>query len=682
MTLKFTSYILVGFLFITLSCSKNKLNDTIDSKNDSAGIYMQKARNQKKPYELQVLYTKKAVALLLLQENDSLNSDQLILMARNFNRLNSWDNLKSTSQKVLTRSIEKNDDYFVGQSYRWLGVYYENISKNDSAFFYYSKAEKIFKKLNNKFRLCDIYQDKALVQFYTSDFLSAESSLIRALKTVSKLDVPFEKIRIYISLGLNSFAQKDYNSSLKYYNKALLIIKGRNNGLFKNAEEVCLNNIAQNYIKCAKYDNARLLLERSLKINIDQNFIKYPSDYATSLDLLGKVKLMLKNNKGIDNLLLKASKIRDSLHIDQGRNINKLFLSEYYQATNQITKAQDCAHEAYSLSKSFRNASDMLECLKQLCKVDTKNALKYSEEYIRISDSMQQLERDTRNKFAKIAFETEEITSEKEEAIQQKRIFFAIAVLIFIIGALIVLLLMQRAKQKELRFLQEQQKTNEEIYQLIQNQQSNIDVARHIEKKRIAQDLHDGIMNRLSSTRLNLHILNEKATPEIIRKCLPFIAGIQDIEKEIRNVSHNLNKDALFNKVSFVVVVESFVAEQKEHFKGKCHLEIDPTINWEWLTSFQKINIFRILQEAFQNTNKHAQAQNIIISFLKSENQLLLEIFDDGVGFSLKQKKKGIGLQNIYSRAKQCNGNAEIKSDLGTGTTLTITIPFNPIYKK
>ena len=401
-------------------------------------------------------------------------------------------------------------------------------------------------------------------------------------------------------------------------------------------------------------------------------------NFTVILDNLAHAKLKIRDYKEIEELHFKASKIRDSLHIDQGQNLNKLFLSEYYQATNQIPKAQQFAHEAYTLSKSYRNAGDMLVCLKQLSKVDPQNALKYSQEYIRISDSLQQLERVTRNKFAKIAYETEEITTEKDQAIQQKQIFFGIAVLLFIIGTLVVLLLIQKAKQKELRFLHEQQKTNEEIYQLIQNQQSQIDEARHIEKKRIAQDLHDGIMNRLSSTRLNLHILNEKATPEIIRKCLPFIAGIQDIEKEIRNVSHDLNKDALFNKISFVAVVESLVAEQKEHFKGKCHVEIEPTINWEWLTSFQKINIFRILQEAFQNINKHAQAQNIIISILKSENQLLLEIFDDGVGFSLKQKKKGIGLQNIYSRAKQCNGKVEIKSELGAGTTLIIALPLNP----
>jgi signal transduction histidine kinase len=185
-------------------------------------------------------------------------------------------------------------------------------------------------------------------------------------------------------------------------------------------------------------------------------------------------------------------------------------------------------------------------------------------------------------------------------------------------------------------------------------------------------------MNRLSSTRLNLHILNENATPEIIKKCLPFIAGIQDIEKEIRNISHDLNKDAIFNKVSFVAVLETFIEEQKPFFAGKCHLEIERNINWEWLSTFQKIHIFRMLQEAFQNIVRHAHAKNIIISILKNENQLLLEIFDDGIGFSLKQKKKGIGLQNIFSRAKQCRGKAEINSEVGTGTTIRITIPLSP----
>ena len=363
------------------------------------------------------------------------------------------------------------------------------------------------------------------------------------------------------------------------------------------------------------------------------------------------------------------------MNIDFGRNSNALFLSKYYELTNQNIKAKQFAIEAYNLSKSYRNADDILLSIKQLSKVDAKNALKYSQDYIRISDSMQMLERVTRNKFAKIAYETEEITNEKEQAIKQKWIFFSIAVLLLLVGILLFIIMHQRTKQKEMRLLQDQQKANEEIYQLIQNQQTKIDEGRQIEKKRIAQDLHDGIMNRLASTRLNLHVIAEKPSLSNIKKCLPFIDGIQDIEKEIRNIAHDLNSNAFANKASFIAVVESFIKEQKSISSSKYHLEIDMSINWEQIEGYKKIHLFRILQEAIQNIEKHAQAKNVIVSILKTENQLLIEIFDDGNGFSLKRKKKGIGLQNIFSRAKCCNGKAEVKSKENEGTTVIVRIP-------
>ena len=86
----------------------------------------------------------------------------------------------------------------------------------------------------------------------------------------------------------------------------------------------------------------------------------------------------------------------------------------------------------------------MLKSLKQLSKVDPKNTLKYSQEYIRISDSMQLLERQTRNKFAKIAYETEEITKEKEEAVKRNWIISGIATgLLLILGLLFIIKIQQ-----------------------------------------------------------------------------------------------------------------------------------------------------------------------------------------------------------------------------------------------
>jgi signal transduction histidine kinase len=54
---------------------------------------------------------------------------------------------------------------------------------------------------------------------------------------------------------------------------------------------------------------------------------------------------------------------------------------------------------------------------------------------------------------------------------------------------------------------------------------------------------------------------------------------------------------------------------------------------------------------------------------------LLLQISDDGIGFNVNKKKKGIGLQNMLSRINECNGTFEIKSKKGEGTIIIVTVP-------
>lgn len=294
---------------------------------------------------------------------------------------------------------------------------------------------------------------------------------------------------------------------------------------------------------------------------------------------------------------------------------------------------------------------------------------------------MHQQERETRNKFAKIAYETEEITQEKDLAEKQKSIFLGIAITVTAFGLLLLVVITQRNRQKELVYTQEQQKAKEEIFQLIQTQQFKIDEGRQIEKKRIARDLHDGIMNKLASTRFNLDILNKKKDETTVQKCLPYIDGLQDIEKEIRNIAHDLNAEVFSEKDSFKRILMTFFEEQKNILKPKLHTEIDKTIKWESLESTVKINIYRILQEAFQNISKHANAENIFISITNKQDYLMLEIHDDGKGFSANNKTKGIGLQNIQARAKECRAIFHVDSDLDNGTTIIVSIPLNKTGK-
>lgn len=92
-----------------------------------------------------------------------------------------------------------------------------------------------------------------------------------------------------------------------------------------------------------------------------------------------------------------------------------------------------------------------------------------------------------------------------------------------------------------------------------------------------------------------------------------------------------------------------------------------------------KINLFRIIQESLQNINKYAKANSISIELKKQEDNLLLVISDNGIGFNSNLKRKGIGIQNMLSRTKECDGVFNIKSKKGEGTVITVTVPIEQI---
>jgi len=671
--LRFSHCFFICFIFAFFGCNKSKKAIILDDKKDSVAFYLRNAEDKKLSFENRKRFGNKALSILLKQPNDSLNRENIFRVSHNFFKINEKRSLKNAALIGYKKALEKNNLSHLALAERQLGLYYESMSQNDSAFYHYLKAENGYKQLSEIDHLCTIYVDKAQIQYYINDFLGSEQTLIKALKLSKKYNLIRQEFNMYIFIGINSNEFGDYNKANVYFYKAFDLQK-RNKAIINEVDlAACFNCIGYNFLKSNQFQKAIEVSRTTLKINNLR--LQSPEIYSRALDCYGYAMLKLKIHTNLPKLFNEANTLRSVNNIDNGKNYNRLFLSEYYAAIKDTAKALSFAKEAVSLSKSFRNSGDILVSLKQLSKVDPKNALQYTQEYIQISDSMQLLERQTRNKFAKIAYETEEVTQEKEAAVKKNWIISAIASGIILVLVLLLIIKMQRAKQKRLQLQQIQQKANEEIYNLLLDQQNKIDLGRNIEKKRVAQDLHDGIMNRLASTRLNLHNIAENPSFENIKKCLPFIDGIQSIEKEIRNIAHDLNKDVLSNKVSFVAIIESFIKEQEALSACKFHLEIDASIKWELIAGYKKIHLFRIIQESIQNIHKHAAAKSVIVSILKKEEALLLEIFDDGIGFSLNKKKKGIGLQNIFSRAKSCNGNAEIKSKEGIGTTIIIRLP-------
>ncbi|NBU82253.1 MAG: hypothetical protein EBS55_11460, partial [Flavobacteriaceae bacterium] len=353
-----------------------------------------------------------------------------------------------------------------------------------------------------------------------------------------------------------------------------------------------------------------------------------------------------------------------------------IYLSNYYDSIKDSLKAQLYADKAIKIAKKTNSPYYYLTALSNAGSVDHKKAPYYMDEYHKKSDSLRFVERKARNQYYKIQLETNEIFQDKANAIKQKWIVSTIAGVVVLIISLLLIITRQRYKQNKMQFKQAQLKANQEIYDLMFTQKTKEDSARQSEKKRIAIELHDGVLNRLASTRFNLNILSYQKDEETVNKCLIHIEEIYEIEKEIRNIAHDLNTEIFNTNNSFISFLNNFVVTQNQTTNLNYTLETDSNIDWSFISSGIKMNLYRIIQEACHNINKHAQATNVFISLVLDKNNICLSITDNGKGFDSNAKFEGIGLKNIKYRLKSLKGKLVINSNKNN-TSINISIPYN-----
>ncbi|MDQ7960233.1 tetratricopeptide repeat-containing sensor histidine kinase [Flavobacterium lindanitolerans] len=663
-------FFVIGLLL--LGCSKKKEKFSEKSISDTLATYLTLANEDTIPYEDRLSYNKKAFAILINGENDSLNRVNLFKVANRYYNMNNMEEYRKVSTILLEKSKSQNDTLSIGKAYYYLGDYYTNTSRKDSAYSYLTKAEKIYLKLNDKDNLATVYINIATVQGYENDFLGSELSAIKALNVLRDTQDKNKTYEVYNLLGIISNELKDYEKAHEYHTKALNLIDEYNlQTPYQRASS--LNNIGNVYQRQNKYSLAIDKFKAALR---DKNMIKEkPNLYAVLLDNLAYSKFKLSDYSELPGLFYKSLKIKDSLNSYIGIIYSKIHLSEFYAETKDTIQAQRFVKEALLLSRKRKDQRAVLASLKQLGAVDPKKASVYSEEYIKINDSLQNAERKARDKFARIQFETDEIIQQKDKLAEQNRNILFFFGLVVMIGILLFVIKNQRSKTKELMLKQAQQKANEDIYNLMLYQQNKIEEGRANEKVRIAQELHDGILGRLFGARLNLDSLNKRQDEEAITSRNNYLVELKNIEQDIREISHDLNREKHALNNNFIGIINSLIEQQETVSQAKVSFVVDMEIEWEKIENYIKINLYRILQEALLNINKYAQAENIRIEIIKQEKTLRLTVTDDGIGFSVSKKSKGIGLQNMLSRANACEATFDIKSKIGKGTTITVAFP-------
>ena len=662
---------------VFLGCTQKKTdNQLIQTSNDSLPVYFTLANDFNLSRQKRLEYIRKANDIVISHKNDSLNRVDLFKIANRYYNIGDWKEYSKTVNLVLNNSENAGDTISMAKAYGYLGDYYLRKSISDSAFLYYYKAEKIYATLNDNYQLARTIINKAELLFRVGDFIGSEKEVFKGLRIIKDDENEVANEINYDAnnmLGMVYNGMGEYENAISYHKKALEVLDKMQIIGISQTKAISYLNLGLVYVKLKNYKVASDYFLKGIEQQKMDN--QDPSVYALLLDNLGYSKFKLGENEGLPDLLYQSLKIRDSLKLNSEIPVNKIHLSEYYQSKNNQAKSLQFAKEALVLARKMNMPRETLLSLKQITAVDPQNASSYTKEYIRINEELQQYERKIGEKFSRIQYETDTIKGEYSDLETKNRNLVYFFSGLTILGLFLYIIKAQKTKNRELLYKQQQQKANEDIYNLMISQQNTIEANRVKEKKRVAQELHDGVLGRMFGVRMNLEGLNQFNDDLAVDQRNAYLSELKNIEQDIREISHDLNREKSELINNFVAIVDNLFEEQRKTFSCKLFSSIDSNIKWDLAVNSVKINLYRIIQESLQNINKYANATTVKVELKKQGNNIELTIVDDGVGFNVNLKKKGIGLQNMISRAKECNGEFHVKSKKGEGTTITVIIP-------
>ncbi|KPJ87404.1 MAG: hypothetical protein AMJ53_18220, partial [Gammaproteobacteria bacterium SG8_11] len=204
------------------------------------------------------------------------------------------------------------------------------------------------------------------------------------------------------------------------------------------------------------------------------------------------------------------------------------------------------------------------------------------------------------------------------------------------------------------------------------------------ERRRVSRELHDGINQLLVSVKYKIENFEDKfnQSPEQalsdIKKADIFL---DEAISEVRRVSHDLRPSVL-DDLGLVPAINNLVRRFSERNLIDVQLNgVDES--FDRLPTDVETAMYRIVQEALMNIEKHANASLVSININRTDSNITIRIEDNGEGFSMQnalrksESTRSMGLRNMRERIELLQGTFFIHSDVGKGTFLEVKAPLN-----
>lgn len=581
-----------------------------------------------------------------------------------------------------------------------IAIIYHDINP-DSVYHYADRAAHFGMLSNNVSIEASGMHNKAVGLRKKGELKKALDLFYRSLKLREKTK-EYDKISSsYLSIG-NIFhdqgllaeekeqfdsADEKYAECLKYYQKGLRFAKKSGDSIQVSKS---YQNIGSAYYNTYNSASNSYEYEKAIE-HYDLSYNSYPVAerewvYAELKSGILACKIELK--EPLNNLY---QEYLDILHYvkrnnqkEQWINLNTVYSAALWKS--QPKKAMQVLIEADSVARQLNNTVARIKTNQSLYRLSKdqgnyEDALYYFEIYSALDAELSNAKTKSKIEELNIQYKTEKkerrIVEEqaKSKAAQSDKDFFrgsliaALVLLVVIVG-----FFLQRQYISRLRRKREKEAYDNKVNSLLLNQElKSIEAmldGQETERKRIAEDLHDRLGSTLSAAKMYFEATIDRDQNTKTEQQSKAYELLDKAIQDTREISHNLVSGALSKFGLFVAL-----RDLKDTIEGASDVQvtIDIDATDERFHSEVEIQVYRIIQELFSNSLKHADPKHLSVRLVQKKAEVSIFISDDGKGYTVNEVSSGMGLKNIKGRISKLGGTHHVTSDKTSGTINTIT---------
>ncbi|MEO5910091.1 MAG: sensor histidine kinase [Pelobium sp.] len=559
-------------------------------------------------------------------------------------------------------------------AYSYMYFIYSAKSEFSNAIIYADSALTIFSQLNRKPDIANQLNNIGIMNWKLHKNLEAIKYLQKTLAVYDQIGATAEvnKLNTYLNIGLVFEDLKSHDKAVEYFTKVIPLAKKYNE--IKTLGDA-YNDLGNVYLNTKKYESALYYYRLSLPLALKSD---QPLKKGIAYANIATTLVELKRYEEAEKFMKLSNKEYQSIDNKEGIATNLVNSAKLLTETKRLNEADITLKKAMDIANKNNFMVLKQNIFESMAEV---NKLKgeFTEAYLK-QDSAYQLQNknfnfETNKQIAnlevkyKTAEKEKEILKNKTELliagsqIQKRNYWLIISCLGIFLLAVATILIVRNSKLKR------QKLEEENTFKLnIAKEQAKNEVQE--EKLRISRELHDNIGAQLSF--INGSIQKMVAHDEQNEELQQTQKITQNTIKELRSTVWLINQQE-FSLEEFVVKLREYL---KPYYGGKPQINIVDDSDKDYiLAPIIATNLFRIVQEAVNNSLKYAEAESIDVSLLAKENNLKVVINDDGKGYDANGIASGYGLKNMQARVMSVKGSYNVDTKKDEGTQITLIIP-------